>query len=1076
MLYGQNQKLTNGNTYAIVIGVSTYADPSLDLNYAAKDANLFAEYLLSISGGSVPQGNIKLLTDENATVAKIEKELQWLLNTVEKNNKDLVYIYFSGHGLVETQLDQGYLLAHDSPSDAFLSNAVKLYEINQISDQLSKRNAKVRIIVDACYSGNASGVDNTSANLGARDRVNERENVIRITSSSHDEKSHEGVRYGGGRGAFSMHLIEGLQGKADLDGNMVVIKGELELYIRIQLKKDVNRNHRETQSASISGGDVEDKLAIVDSVMMANLNDPNYDPEVIRYQKSQMDLYLDSLRRIDISKSIDFSYWVDFSAEQLVDSVLLRTKDLLELFNLEEYVVRSQKDFKAELAVVVLDNVQQYLVAFMVGDDEELVKRGYFRPTAEITTEYADMLRVAMILVGEDHKDLDALKAKEFYFRGISLRLQSYQEKSYLVQNKILKDAIELLKKAQKYKGDLAYIYNELGVVYGLLNEDELALESFEKAIQYDVNWALPLSNLGKFWYDRAEYLDGMKYSESAVKLQPKNINGYVNLGLNSMQQDNFLLAEESFTKACDLYQDNYSGYDNLGIVYLMTGRYQDAEMSFQKQDSINRFYKSTILEDTLSNDYSNNIVFTMASFSEVQIAPIDNALPVDTLAVDSSNVIMLLTYGLMAEYNNEYSNAISLYNKILLLGDLNPLVYYRLAILSHKNSNYQDAERYALLALDHYVDKNLFALELQNLMSQSLILVRSWVPFCLENYFSEFELHALLAEIYADMGYLDKTGSFYQSEIDSSGINSMAFSKLKDIYLSKGLYSKAETLIRNTCDDSDPIFCKIQMYYLYEAATEDYYSPVIYSYKAAEQLYDLLDVKDDCGIDSLVFKCAKHYMDALEGSGASQKEDIYVKLSELYKNNKYDLQSKLDFKIVIDSIPDSRTSEVSILPLLIDMGESWKAYNIQKNLFEESLLDFENLDLMCSQSILAGDFETSDSLLNLLHQYPIDSLNIINKHVLRNMLSKDLEEALAQYEVLYDSDSTNLDYAYSICRLNAQLNRKEIAENYLKKCAQLGFEYYWVLTNDLYLNSLHETATYKRLKKQIMPALVRLD
>jgi hypothetical protein len=59
------------NTYAIVIGIANYENDRINLNYANKDAEVFARYLLSSAGGAVPEDNIRLLIDTNATTAAI---------------------------------------------------------------------------------------------------------------------------------------------------------------------------------------------------------------------------------------------------------------------------------------------------------------------------------------------------------------------------------------------------------------------------------------------------------------------------------------------------------------------------------------------------------------------------------------------------------------------------------------------------------------------------------------------------------------------------------------------------------------------------------------------------------------------------------------------------------------------------------------------------------------------------------------------------------------------------------------------------------------------------------------------
>ena len=64
------------NTYAVIVGVADYKNfekGNGDLKYTINDARLFKEFLLSKKGGSVPEENVILLLDEQASRANIIK-------------------------------------------------------------------------------------------------------------------------------------------------------------------------------------------------------------------------------------------------------------------------------------------------------------------------------------------------------------------------------------------------------------------------------------------------------------------------------------------------------------------------------------------------------------------------------------------------------------------------------------------------------------------------------------------------------------------------------------------------------------------------------------------------------------------------------------------------------------------------------------------------------------------------------------------------------------------------------------------------------------------------------------------
>ncbi|MBC7422527.1 MAG: caspase family protein, partial [Ferruginibacter sp.] len=156
----QNSQPAASKTYALVVGISGYQDASIPkLNYADKDANLFAQWLQSKAGGSVPGYNIKLLTNQDASIAAVYAALNWLQDIAGRN--DIVYMYFSGHGDMEidsASISKGYLLAYNSPPNNYSNNAVSINDLNNTANILTINNgAKVILITDACHSGKLAG-------------------------------------------------------------------------------------------------------------------------------------------------------------------------------------------------------------------------------------------------------------------------------------------------------------------------------------------------------------------------------------------------------------------------------------------------------------------------------------------------------------------------------------------------------------------------------------------------------------------------------------------------------------------------------------------------------------------------------------------------------------------------------------------------------------------------------------------------------------------------------------------------------------------------------------------------------
>ncbi len=204
-----NNSAHPGNIYAVIVGISKYESAGIaQLEYAHKDAQVFADYLKSKAGGSVPEENIRLLLNENATYAAIYDALNWLLETCHKD--DLVYFYFSGHGDMEnrTIYKLGFLLSYNTPRINYINSAVRFEDLNNIANTLSITDtAKVVLITDACHSGKLASSDNRDTFLLGDQLRTVKGNEVRITSCAPDQLSMEDAGWGGGRGVFSYYLM-----------------------------------------------------------------------------------------------------------------------------------------------------------------------------------------------------------------------------------------------------------------------------------------------------------------------------------------------------------------------------------------------------------------------------------------------------------------------------------------------------------------------------------------------------------------------------------------------------------------------------------------------------------------------------------------------------------------------------------------------------------------------------------------------------------------------------------------------------------------------------------------------------
>jgi uncharacterized caspase-like protein len=223
-----------GVTRAVVIGISDYQDENIpDLQYAHKDAEAFAQFLRSPAGGSLGEDDVQILLNEKATAARFAAALDWLME--QSKPGDRAIIYFSGHGDVErkTLTQPGFLLCWDAPARVYMAGGTfGLAYLQEVISTLSIQNkARVVVVTDACHAGKLAGSSVGGAQLTGSNLAKQFANETKILSCQPNEFSLEGAQWGGGRGVFSYHLIDGLTGLADRDSNATVNLFEIGRYL-----------------------------------------------------------------------------------------------------------------------------------------------------------------------------------------------------------------------------------------------------------------------------------------------------------------------------------------------------------------------------------------------------------------------------------------------------------------------------------------------------------------------------------------------------------------------------------------------------------------------------------------------------------------------------------------------------------------------------------------------------------------------------------------------------------------------------------------------------------------------------
>jgi hypothetical protein len=223
--------------WAVVVGVGRYSTMPV-LKYSDDDAYQYYAFLKSPEGGALPDRQVKVLVDEDATRANILQTCRQVLLRADEN--DVIVFYFSGHGL------DGHFLPQDYDG---INNRLMHSDLKAIFEQ-SKAKHKV-MIADACFSGSMLAMKQPFSMQQMQSFYRAFENsqggMALFMSSKSQEYSLEdqGLR----SGIFSHYLIRGLKGEADFDGNKIVTVSEAFDYVY----KNVRSYTSNAQTPTISG-------------------------------------------------------------------------------------------------------------------------------------------------------------------------------------------------------------------------------------------------------------------------------------------------------------------------------------------------------------------------------------------------------------------------------------------------------------------------------------------------------------------------------------------------------------------------------------------------------------------------------------------------------------------------------------------------------------------------------------------------------------------------------------------------------------------------------------------------------
>ncbi len=622
-----------GKLWAVVVGVSNYQNlkPEEQLKFAHRDAEDMAAFLRSPEGGGFPSNQIKLLLNENATVAAIRTALgSWLARSAEP--EDVVYVFFAGHGVVEN--NDGYLLAYDSDPQNLYATALSVAELNRIvSDRVRTREQVV--IVDACHSGKLGLVSRGTGSEALISRYLDEvdksgEGSFRLLASRENERSYEDTRWGGGHGVFTHFLLEGLRGKADTDSDGVIRAGELLNYLSEVVPTETNALQHPRAS-----GNIDARLPLAVSAITRSAGNaeavaiPNPAPNSLSLEVrglSGSEVYLNATYkgRIRSNGVLMIEGLTSGKQELSIDPPggetlkqnisLISEKTVLDLSEAipERAAVKSSPLVAQIKEAIAKKEIIEPGGAWLLY--QQLIKE---TPQEPQRTNIEIELKGAIEELGQqsvnNYVDTSAQPFNPEQLRRASIAYDllkhldpdspQVEAKRLFAASRVLlglgkaKEAIALLEKSIQTDPKTACPFNALGVAYEQMSDADKALDYFRRAVALAPLWSLPHYRLGLQYYGRNKPDNAAREFKAAVQLDENFLTARWWLVRMYRTSDRLAEAEREANELIRIAPKYTPAYVELGLIYEAGRQYGKAAKIFDS------YLRSTVSPAVKSED-----------------------------------------------------------------------------------------------------------------------------------------------------------------------------------------------------------------------------------------------------------------------------------------------------------------------------------------------------------------------------------------------------------------------------------------------------------------------------------------
>lgn len=559
--------------HAIIVGISKYKNlpANWQLKYADADAKSMYDFLTSHM--DIKPENTKLILNEKATAPYVKKEMYiTLLKNAKKD--DFVYLFFAGHGDVDSKINDGFLLMSDveSNQDYFISDALAISELKSLVDRASHRGVNVVLITDACRSGRLISNEKSSSNgYTTKALMEEWSNVTKFTSCQANQSSYEDEKWGNGHGVFTHFLLKGLEGAADEDRNNYLRVGELYDYVRGKVKSETNYK----QIPKVSGNEANHILRIdtlrnaksaigVDEWMFYVGGETSFEKlkkQLNDENKLLLNNFYSSLfqKRLLSNNPKDLTY---------ANNIYNKIKSISAFAPLLDYI-------KTDFGYSLEEGVSKIIKPLIT--DQEI------KPTYNQISSTANKMKL-MSTLHEGNKFFYNKSYSQFLFLSAYAILESYDFNKY-------DEAADKFYKILKYQPNAAYPYKGLSEILKRRREFSKSKRALTNALKKSPNWLEANTSLGKLYSEICNCNHAEDLYKKVIQLRTDKTVGLRELSAYKRDEGNFKEASSLLRTALEKDSLDAILISDLGFIEYHLGNLDHSDSLYQKSKSIDNRY-----------------------------------------------------------------------------------------------------------------------------------------------------------------------------------------------------------------------------------------------------------------------------------------------------------------------------------------------------------------------------------------------------------------------------------------------------------------------------------------------------